>query len=274
VSKGLDKLTEGVGKALETTPELYDDLLKPSTQATGKILAIIPETVNAALVPLRTWIIQQEYKFAEVEKLLVKNLETVSPEKIVTPETYVAVPAIQAISYSMDSDELRNLYANLLSKAMNIDTKDLVHPSFVEIIKQLSPIDVRIFENICAEIFPVIDMYATKYPVKDPSQISSYLSDPLDNIGYEGLTYIIDTSPEIVRLSLDNLSRLNLVVTKRNTSKNSVQNEKILTSPYYIEFKKSINCFVVDSSWKYSEYESILRPTNLGARFRDVCING
>lgn len=53
-----------------------------------------------------------------------------------TPEAYVAVPALQAISYSMNSEELRNMYANLLAKAIDIDEKDKVHPAFVELIKQ------------------------------------------------------------------------------------------------------------------------------------------
>lgn len=139
--KGLDKLAECAGKSIETVPDIYDDALKPTTQESGKILALIPRTINAALVPLRQWIANKEYNLAETEKLLAKKLEHVGEDKIVTPDPYVAVPAIQAISYSMNSEELRNLYANLLAKSMNSDTKDMVHPSFVEIIKQLSPID-------------------------------------------------------------------------------------------------------------------------------------
>ena len=50
---------------------------------------------------------------------------------------------MQAISYSMNSEELREMYSNLLAKSMNSDAKTLVHPSFVEIIKQLSPFDAR-----------------------------------------------------------------------------------------------------------------------------------
>ena len=124
--EGLDKLASGVGKAIKTVPDLYDDALKPATQESGKTLALIPRAINAALVPLRQWIAEREYKLAETEKLLAKKLEHVGEEKIVTPEAYVAVPAIQAISYSMNSEELRNLYANLLAKAMNSDTKDQV----------------------------------------------------------------------------------------------------------------------------------------------------
>lgn len=54
---------------------------------------------------------------------------------------------MQAISYSMSNDELRDLYAELLSKAMNTDTKASVHPSFVEIIKQMSPLDAKIIRT-------------------------------------------------------------------------------------------------------------------------------
>lgn len=54
-------------------------------------------------------------------------------------EPYVAIPAIQQISYSYDSDELRDMYANLLANFMDKERSDLVHPSFVEVIKQLNP---------------------------------------------------------------------------------------------------------------------------------------
>lgn len=122
------KLAGGVGKAVETVPDIYDDALKPAAQESGKTLALIPRAINAALSPLRQWIAQREYNVAETEKLLAKKLENIEPEKIVSPEPYVAVPALQAISYSMNSDELRELYANLLAKSMCIDTKNSVHP--------------------------------------------------------------------------------------------------------------------------------------------------
>ncbi len=146
--QGLDNLIGAVGDAIKTAPTFYEDALQPTVQETGKILALIPQTIESALLPLRKWNIDREYKFAETKKMLEYKLQNIDPDKIVTPEAYVAVPAIQAISYSMDSEELRNLYANLLAKSMNSDSKDAVHPSFVEIIKQMSPIDVQIFEII------------------------------------------------------------------------------------------------------------------------------
>lgn len=141
----LDKLTKGIGKALETTPELYHDALQPSAQESGKLIARIPRAINAAFAGIDKWILNKEYSVEETKRLLAAKLDKIDPEKIVEPEPYVAVPAIQAISYTMNSNELRNLYANLLAKSMITDTKETVHPSFVEIIKQMSPIDARVY---------------------------------------------------------------------------------------------------------------------------------
>lgn len=146
-------------KALKTVPELYHDTLQPSAQETGKMLARIPRAINAAFSRLDKWILNREYSVDETKKLLTEKLNKVDPDKIVEPEPYVAIPAIQAISYAMNSDELRNLYANLLAKSMISDTKDTVHPSFVEIIKQMSPIDAHIFQIIMSsQPRPIIDL--------------------------------------------------------------------------------------------------------------------
>lgn len=115
MNNALDDLSKGVAKALDTVPELYHDTLQPAAQETGKVIARIPRAINAAFSGLDRWILNKEYSIEETKKLLAQKLDNVDPEKIVEPEPYVAVPAIQAISYAMNSDELRNLYANLLA---------------------------------------------------------------------------------------------------------------------------------------------------------------
>lgn len=207
INNGLDSFLDTSGKVLEIAPKLYDDTIHPSAQESGKTLSLIPKTINAALVPLRKWIAYREYNMAETERLLAKKLKDLDPEKIVPPEPYVAVPVIQAISYSMDNDQLRNLYSNLLAKSMNIDTKDTVHPSFVEVIKQLSSFDAEFLKNL---------FY--KKPIQIPKikvrlQVSSN-----DNIGIDLISTFL--SPEYFKsksllneysFSLDNLERLKII---------------------------------------------------------------
>ena len=148
---GLDNLMGAIGDTLKTAPTLYEDSLQPTVQEVGKFVARIPRAINAAFSGLDKWILNKEYNVDETKKLLAQKLENVNPEKIVEPEPYVAVPAIQAISYSMNNEELRNLYANLLAKAMNSggtvypeETRDIcvkqdeANRLFGEILEQLS----------------------------------------------------------------------------------------------------------------------------------------
>ncbi len=148
MTNGLEKLAEGIGKTIGSAPSLYEDALQPTVREVGKMAARIPCAINAAFSGLDEWILNKENNLEKIKNLLPPNLKNVDPEKIVVPEPYVAVPAIQAISYSMDSDELRELYAKLLAKSMVTDTKDMVHPAYVETIKQLSPNDAKYFTHI------------------------------------------------------------------------------------------------------------------------------
>lgn len=92
--EGLDQLAKGIGKAIQTVPELYQDAFQPTVQETGKLVSRIPRAINAAFSGLDKWILNREYSINETKKLLAQKLENVDPEKIITPEAYVAVPAI------------------------------------------------------------------------------------------------------------------------------------------------------------------------------------
>lgn len=260
MSEGLDKLAGGIGKAIETVPDLYDDALKPATQESGKTLALVPRAINAALVPLRQWIAEREYNLAETEKLLSQKLEHVGEDKIVTPEAYVAVPALQAISYSMDSEELRNLYANLLAKAMNSDTKDSVHPSFVEIIKQMSPIDANIFEQI---------MKASNRPL---ITINIEYEDGGYDLFSEHCSWIKDYSLIQCRTSFNNLTRLGLI--EIPTLEAYTTDDEYLCvkqNPLYIEAEK--NCLnKLQNGEQISYEESYIKTNELSSLFYTTCV--
>lgn len=197
--QGFDKLLGAIGDTLETAPTLYEDALQPTVQEVGKFTARIPRAINAAFSGLDKWILNKEYNVEETKKLLEQKLQNVDPEKIVTPDAYVAVPAIQAISYSMDSQELRNLYANLLSKSMSTDTKDSVHPAYVETIKQLSPNDAVYFKHLCLlEVRPMVD-------------VKLNLPDGLVAIIDHNINSFSENYAKNFPLIIDNLSRLGLI---------------------------------------------------------------
>lgn len=259
ISNGLNTIIDASGKVLEIAPKLYDDAIQESAKETGKTLGLIPKTINAALVPLRQWIAHREYNMAETEKLLAHKLENLDPKKITSPEPHIAVPALQSISYSMNNDELRNLYANLLAKSMNVDTKDHVHPSFVEIIKQLSPLDAKVFSIICKNnANPMINL-KQEYKSKEGSII-------LKN----NITLIDISSIENISISINNLERLKLI---------DIPFDRFYTSEeLYGPFKELDiykhynNLFSNTTNYELEIEKKIIDVTDMGRLFFNICV--
>lgn len=262
MSNGLDNFADAIGDAIKIVPELYDDALKPAAQTSGKILNLIPQTIYTVLLPIRKWVAVRENNMEIMEKLLAQKLEHTDPQNIVTPEAYVAVPAIQALSYSMDSDELRNLYANLLAKSMMVQTKDKVHPAFVDIIKQLSPLDAKVFKIIMErEINPIIDLI---YVNKNNGQ---------NNVIETNVTDIDIAPTELIQVSIDNLIKQNLIsipIDKRYADDNHYN--KITSSQHYIFVKKQFPPANDGRVFSYNKH--VIEATNLGRSFYGICVRG
>ena len=246
---------------LSKTPQksLSQYILHPAAQETGSVLALIPQTIKAALAPLRQWIAQKEYNLSKTEKLLAQKLQNIKPEKIVSPEAYVAIPAIQAIAYCINNEELQNLYANLLANSMNIDTKESVHPSFVEIIKQMSPIDADIFKIIFeAKHTPLIDL-------------STYNHITSKNLIVKNISWITKYDYSLISLSLDNLSRLMLIDIQKNPSGNKDIYDMVKETHYYSQTQKRLH---MRSSNNVIETYKSIQKTYLSTSFYKTCVSG
>ncbi len=254
---GVNKILEEKDEVIKVASELYDDGLKPMVQESGTTLALLPKAINAALVPLRKWIAEREYSLAETEKLLEIKLRNIDHNKIVTPEAYVAVPALQAISYSMDSDELRNMYANLLAKAMDVDEKDNVHPTFVELIKQMAPREAVIFDDIFkSPLTPLIDLYVR--------------TDKGNNYHIYNISWITGFSYNEVAVALDNLERMGLIEIPYGESYvNDQVYNPIRNTGVYKEQKQKLEKMYIG---KIEETKKFIKKTALANSFYDVCL--
>ncbi|WP_268794476.1 DUF4393 domain-containing protein [Paenibacillus sp. DMB20] len=62
---------------------------------------------------------------------------------VIEPELNIAGPALEAAKYYIEHEELRKMFAKLIAASMNKGHIEVAHPSFVEVIKQLSPLDAR-----------------------------------------------------------------------------------------------------------------------------------
>ena len=261
----LDVVKEAVK---ELSKDAYQDVIQPTVQPLGQTVGLVPRAIKAALLPLEKWILQREYNLKETEKLLEKKLQEIDPAKIVSPEPYVAVPAIQYISYCMNDADLRELFANLLAKSMIDDVKSYVHPSFLEIIKQLSPDEaklLRYFSEQRGSSFPTITMWRTN-SIGDGIVLYQHFS----NIGE--LAHCVE--PFNIQMMFDNLARQGLI--EYNESGSSLYRkdlyEPLKTHPFVQGTKRKILSSVSDDYNIIELKEGFIHITELGKRFIDLCV--
>jgi hypothetical protein len=196
---------EAVKSIVEAIP-IYQDLAQPAVKELGQGLQTVAKTVNIALAPLSALIWGFDKIKAYIEPALEERFtrKQVPPERICTPDPTVAGPALEALRFSGHKESLRDLYANLLSTAMDSAVANTAHPSFVEIIRQLTPDEAKIITVLNYNSYvPLVHLCRS-----DPSAPGEVLvSRNLSLIGIQaGCQY-----PEFVPSYLDNLNRLGLI---------------------------------------------------------------
>ena len=254
-------LLNSIANNAEIVKDVYDNGLKPTVQQAGKVLSFPLELINSLLVKPRIWMANANYKLQETNILIAKRLKNISTDEIKAPEDYIAVPALQALSYSIDSEKLRNMYANLLAKSMYTKTADKVHPAYVDIIKQLSPLDVKIFEYIASNEYDI----AYK-------KILFHSNSKNGNLNIYGVATTIQfASADEVARSFDNLSRLGLIEQISEFVDKKLY-EEIDDNPMSQEFYKEAELEIKDPNDEKLIFKNkAMIITRFGDEFYEIC---
>ncbi|SMB93816.1 conserved hypothetical protein, partial [Hymenobacter roseosalivarius DSM 11622] len=144
-----DSANKIIDETSKLAPEVYKDLAKPAVQEVGTVAG---RTAKALLSPLRGLLWGWEQIEKIVEEGVKKRFEKIPEERRKTPDPEIAVPLIQALGYTAQNETLREMYLNLLANSMDKTKEKDVHPSFVELIKQMNSLDAKVFEKLSEEI--------------------------------------------------------------------------------------------------------------------------
>ena len=150
----------------------------------------------------------QKYKIKQAANLekyaneVKSGIEKIPEENIQEPKMSVVGPALEASKFYIEEDEIRGMFAKLLASSMDKTQSINIHPSFVEIIKVLSPLDAK-------------NLYSL-YHGGDET-ISKIRVTNKENGNYtDHFNHIFLGNPEcqdnnLIEFSIDNLIRLKLV---------------------------------------------------------------
>lgn len=99
----------------------------------------------------------KQYK-AELEE----SISRTPSEKAIEPSIQITAQALENSKYCVEEPELRKMFVALISNSMNSDYSKDIHPSFAEMIKQMSPLDgqiLKVFKQGPPIGFPICHYY-------------------------------------------------------------------------------------------------------------------
>lgn len=203
MSKSGDVSTELVKGAAELTKAAYGDAIQPGAKEVGKALQTVGRAVNLVLAPLLgvVWGGEKIVNYVSTTVPQILERRKVPAERIQAPDPDVAVPALEALRYS----KLRENYAILLATSMDSESANDAHPAFAEILKQLTPDEVKILE------------FLPRAGLHEPlANIEYYIPDGVGTFTMHRHIGTLGTDsgceyPEALPKYIDNLSRLGLV---------------------------------------------------------------
>lgn len=238
--------------------EVYNDVLHPALSTVGTTLEGV---VRVALAPVTAMVWGYKKIAAFLDKAIPAYFEKrrIAKEKIKSPDPAVAVPILCAMTYTSHREEIRDMFVNLLGASMNADSTDS-HPSFVEIIKQITPDECRMLKYLHSDSRMPIVKY--RYKVDEnggEADLTPYFSDICQRADCE----LPQKFPEY----LDNLHRLGLV---------EIFYDRFLTDEkYYDELRANPDLPKVKVSGQIEviEKKSFYELTAFGQKFCSVCMD-
>ena len=141
----MDEIKKELAKAAGTVAaDVAEDLVRPTSKSIGENMGLL---VDGVMGWLGYWGQKQQIKRAvyleEYKKQIVQKITKISEQNLIEPPIRIVGPAIEASKFFIEETTCREMFAELIASSCNSAISGAVHPSFPEIIKQLSPLDAH-----------------------------------------------------------------------------------------------------------------------------------
>lgn len=212
--------------------------------------------------------LDRQLKIEDYKRKILTECGKIPDEKRQDPQLSIIGPALEASKFYIDEETLRDMFAKLIANSMNIDKQKFINSAFVEIIKQMSPLDAEILKTF---------IYHSLQPI---SQFIEYAKDATQNIRkdqYMALTDMIYTIPGIDSVdkanliangvSINNLNRLGLLECKL-----SRHGEYIAEDDFYTLHQQIMEKMMKPEHPDVNLMKGFVKITPLGSAFIQCCI--
>ena len=273
VAKSAAKALADDEKEIEVLRRLAEEkgALDPAARAYAKRVAVKQQ------LRLKPWQlpgillgVPRQYFQNEFFDDMAERLADVPEEELVTPRTSVAGPAMLGLGFTVEEPQLKAMYLNLLAAASDKRVQASAHPSFAEVIKQLSASEA---ESLAAVLKSPLHLPIIEIRVK-----AATAEKPQAEGATTAATHVLDwrnTGEQVLMpggaMFVDNWIRLGLVTVDYASWLIAPQAYSwVDTNPEMVSARKQFDT----EEFKRVEFtKGILKPTEFGRSFERVVIS-
>lgn len=201
--------------------------------------------------------IKYAHKLEIFRKQLEDSIDQIPADKKIDPSVQTTAQALENSKYCIDQDNLREMFAALISNSMNADYQKDIHPSFAEILKQMSSLDaevIKVFKNS-----PLIGLPICRYQINEKEGYKTLL----ENVFIDYFLLNLETCS----ISISSLTRLGLLkVSYADYLTNKEAYKGFTEHPWFVFLKKEF------PDKNISIQKGIVSLTPLGRSFTRICI--
>lgn len=255
----------GTAKAVVES-EPFKNLTNPPAKVLGNYLAdfftLVFGNIHYATEKAE---LKRKNKLNEFKNNILKGTENIPEENKTEPRDSIICQALDASKYFMNEDDIREMFENLIIKSMDNRMASNIHPSYTEIIKQMSPLDAQNLKLFFTQ---------NQFPV---CQLRKTSSDGTFGIIATNYFYSNPECDDMVQqsISISSLERIGLI----SISYDSHISDDSVYAPFELleEYRKlkqeieTMNSFTMGND-KLTIKKGLAIITPLGKAFIDVCL--
>ncbi len=252
---------EIIKATIEIGKDVAKDVLHPTSKSIGDNLGLL---VDGVMGWLGYWgqkqAIKREIYLIEYKEEIEEAIRRRKEENLIEPQIRIVGPAIEASKFYIEDKDFRKMFAELIASSCDEETEQLVHPSFPEMIKQLSSMDAKLLQLfVQKKTLPCVKFFSEN----SDNTVTPYRHLVID---LSECSHSFNQNDELCfTQSIDNLIRLGIL---------RLNSEIIELSYDYANFKEHWYYKVAeagcDGNIKIKRYR--LELTELGENFKRCCL--
>ncbi|WP_251612986.1 DUF4393 domain-containing protein [Senimuribacter intestinalis] len=207
--------------------ESANALLLPIAESVGNTLSAIWTLTFGRFDPIaEKYKLKWAHDLEEFKNSLNQKVSVIPVEDLCEPKLSIVGPALEASKYYFEENSLRDMFATLIANSMNLAFQDYIQNSFVEVIKQMSPLDALLLKEFVSPTGTYNDLPVLRIATIENSQLAGndevFCSDLLAEYQVKKSYYYSSPEKTIfteenISVLFDDLLRLGLITVPENS---------------------------------------------------------